>query len=165
MTPLRTDALAGAAGGLAGGTAMTVLITQVAPRVAPHSMLPSTPAPIRGVRWTERASGHRGALASGEEKGAGLAAHALFSAASGAMYALARTRLSPVAALPAPAAGVAFGLLVWAATFQAALPALGVMPPTTDHRLRRWPAPLLGHSLFGAVTALVSEKVQRRLTR
>ena len=47
-----------------------------------------------------------------EKEAAGLAAHAPFSAASGAVYALARTRLSPVVALPAPAAGVAFGLLV-----------------------------------------------------
>jgi uncharacterized membrane protein YagU involved in acid resistance len=143
---------------------MTVLFTQVAPRVAPHAMLPSTPAPIKAVRWTERATGHRRELSSGAEKRAGLAAHAVFSAASGAAYALARTR-APVAALPTPAAGVAFGLLVWAATFQAALPALGVMPATTDHRLARWPAPLIGHSLFGAVTALVTEKVQCRLTR
>jgi uncharacterized membrane protein YagU involved in acid resistance len=144
---------------------MTVLVTQVAPRVAPHAMLPSTPAPIKAVRWTERATGHRHDLSSGDEKRAGLAAHAVFSAASGAAYALARTRLAPVAALPTPAAGVAFGLLVWAATFQAALPSLGVMPATTNHRLARWPAPLIGHSLFGAVTALVTEKVQRRLTR
>ena len=83
----------------------------------------------------------------------------------GAAYALARTRLSPVAALPAPAASVAFGLLVWAATGQASLPVLGVMPPTADHRMRRWPAPLLGHSLFEAITALVTEKVHDRLTR
>jgi uncharacterized membrane protein YagU involved in acid resistance len=165
MASVRTAALAGAAGGLAGGTAMTVMITQVAPRVAPQSMLPSTPAPIKFVRWTERATGHRRALSQGEEKGAGLAAHALFSAASGAAYALARTRLAPVAALPTPAAGVAFGLLVWAATFQGALPALGVMPRTTDHRPRRWPAPLMGHSLFGVVTAVVTEKAQGRLPR
>jgi hypothetical protein len=85
MTSLRTAALAGASGGLAGGTAMTVLITQVAPRVAPRAMLPSTPAPIKTVRWIERATGHRRALSSGEEKGAGLAAHALFSAATGAV--------------------------------------------------------------------------------
>jgi hypothetical protein len=39
------------------------------------------------------------------------------------------------------------------------------MPATTDHRLSRWPAPLVGHSLFGAVTALVTEKVRIRLTR
>lgn len=60
---------------------------------------------------------------------------------------------------------VVFGLVVWAATFQGALPALGVMRRTTQHGLERWPAPLMGHSLFGLVTAVVSEEVQQLLTR
>lgn len=62
-------------------------------------------------------------------------------------------------------AGVVFGLAVWAATFQGALPVLGVMRRNTQHGFERWPAPLMGHSLFGLVTALVSKRVQQRLTR
>lgn len=160
-----TDALAGAAGGLAGGAAMTLLITQVAPRVAPPAMLPPTPAPIQAVQWAERTTGHEEALSSKQEKAAGLLDHAVFSAGAGAAYAIARARLAPVAALPAPVAGVAFGLAVWAATFQGALPALGVMRRTTQQPPERWPAPLMGHSLFGLVTAVVTEKVHQRLSR
>lgn len=165
MSSRVTDALAGTAGGLAGGAAMTLLITQVAPRVAPQAMLPPTPAPVQGVRWAEQASGHPAALSSNQEKAAGLVGHAVFSAGAGAAYGLARARLAPVAALPAPMTGVVFGLGLWAATFQGALPAVGVMRRTTQHRPERWPAPLMGHSLFGLVTAVVFEKVRSRLTR
>ena len=137
---------------------MTLLITQIAPRLAPPAMLPPTPAPIKAVRWAEQSTGQPDALSSDEEKAAGLVGHAVFSVGAGAAYGLARARLAPVAALPAPVAGVVFGLAVWAATFQGALPALGVMRRTTQHGLERWPAPLLGHSLFGLVTAGVTDR-------
>jgi uncharacterized membrane protein YagU involved in acid resistance len=160
---LSRELLSGAAGGVAGGTAMTVLMTQVAPRVVPQSMLPSTPAPQRVVRWAERKTGRRDPLGPEQEKGAALAAHLGYSAMSGALYALVRRR-SPLAALPAAPAGALFGLGVWAASFQSLLPALGVMPPTTAHPPKRWVAPLLGHSVFGVVTALVAGKVRDRLS-
>jgi uncharacterized membrane protein YagU involved in acid resistance len=165
MTSPRTDALAGAVGGLAGGAVMTLAITQVAPRVAPQGMLPATPAPVKAVRRAERAGDHADALSGRAEQVTGLVAHALFSAAGGAAYGLARGRLAAAAALPAPVAGVAFGLAVWLATFQGALPALGVMRRTTDRQVERWPAPLVGHSLFGVVCAVVTDKLRRRLTR
>jgi uncharacterized membrane protein YagU involved in acid resistance len=80
---------------------------------------------------------------------------------SGAVYALARRR-SPLAALPTAPAGALFGLGVWAVGFQSLLPALGVMPRTTDQPPRRWAAPVLGHSVFGLVTALVAGKARDR---
>jgi hypothetical protein len=141
-----------------------LLITQIAPRVVPQGMLPATPAPVKAVQQAERATEHPDALSERSEQ-AGLAAHALFSAGGGAAYGLARGRLAAAAALPAPVAGVVFGLATWAATFEGALPALGVMRRTTDHRLERWPAPLVGHSLFGLVCAVVTDKARRRLTR
>jgi hypothetical protein len=144
---------------------MTLAITQVAPRVAPQGMLPATPAPVKAVRRAEDATGDGDALSGRAEQAAGLAAHAVFSAASGAAYGLARGRLAAAAALPAPVAGVAFGLALWLATFQGALPALGVMRRTTDHQLKRWPAPLAGHSLFGVVCAVVTDQVRRHLSQ
>ena len=127
-------------------------------------MLPSTPAPLKAVHWTERAVGEPDALSTRQEKGTALAAHAIFSGVGGAAYAFAR-RQQPLAVLPTPVAGVLFGLAVWVGTFEAALPALGVMPRTTQHPPRRWPAPLVGHALFGAVTAFVTESATRRLDR
>jgi uncharacterized membrane protein YagU involved in acid resistance len=156
-------ALAGALGGVAGGVAMTVLITQVAPRVAPKSMLPDTPAPVKTVRWAEREVGRPQALSGKSEQAAAMAAHLAYSAVTGAGYGLARSSLPAVREVPAPAAGALFGLLVWAASFQGLLPALGVKEATTAHPPKRWPAPLMGHAVFGVVTAAVAAKVDRDL--
>lgn len=141
---------------------MTLLITQVAPRLVPQSMLPSTPAPFRAVRRAEAQSGQRDALGPEQEKGVALAPHLAYSAVSGAAYALARRHVPPLAALPTAPAGVLFGLRVWAASFQWLLPVLGVMPATTAHPPKRWVASLLGHSVFGLVTALVAGRLRRR---
>lgn len=157
-------ALAGALGGIAGGTAMTVMMTQVGPRVLPRDVLPDTPAPQKVVEWAEREAGEPDALAGKPKKVAALGAHLAYSAATGAGYGLARQAVPALSRVPTPVAGVGFGLLVWAASFEGLLPALGVMPPTTAHPPKRWPAPLMGHSLFGAVTALVAARLQRTIT-
>ena len=159
----RRAALAGALGGVAGGVAMTVLITQVAPRIAPKDMLPRTPAPMRTVRWAEREVGRPRALSRSSEQAAAMAAHLAYSALAGAGYGLARSSLQGARGLPAPAAGAVFGLLVWAASFQGLLPALGVKEATTAHPPKRWPAPVMGHAVFGSVTAAVAAKVDPRL--
>lgn len=157
-------ALAGAVGGVAGGTAMTVMMTQVAPRVLPSDVLPDTPAPEKVVQWAEREAGKPDALAGKPKKVAALGAHLGYSAASGAVFGLARHALPGLSRVPAPVAGVGFGLLVWVASFEGLLPALGVMQPTTAHPPKRWPAPLMGHSIFGAVTALVASRLQPTLS-
>lgn len=159
----RALAAAGALGGLAGGTAMTVLMTQVAPRLLPHDLLPDTPAPQKVVQWAQDEAGAPQALTGRSQDVAALATHLAYSAASGAMYGLARPALPPLRALPTPAAGVLFGLGVWAASFEGLLPALGVMPRTTQHPPKRWPAPMMGHAVFGAVTALVASRLDKRL--
>lgn len=161
---LQAWALAGAVGGVAGGVAMTLMVTRVGPRVLPSQVLPDTPAPEKVVQWAERATGEPGALTGTSQEVASLAAHLGYSAASGAGFGLARHAVPALSRVPAPVAGVGFGLLVWAASFEGLLPALGVMPPTTAHPPKRWPAPLVGHSIFGAVTALVAARLQPVLT-
>jgi uncharacterized membrane protein YagU involved in acid resistance len=164
MTMSRTwrSAAAGASGGVAGGAVMTALMTQVAPRLVPDKLLPSRPAPLRVVDRAEELTGSQ--AAPHEKKVAALAAHLGYSAASGAAYALLAPRLGSWD-VPAPAAGAAFGLLVWAVSFEALLPALGVMLRTTQQPPARWPAPLVGHAVFGIVTAVVTQGLERRLTR
>jgi uncharacterized membrane protein YagU involved in acid resistance len=159
----RALASAGALGGLAGGTAMTVLMTQVAPRVLPRDLLPDTPAPQKVVQWAQDEVGDPQALTGRSKDVTALATHLAYSAGSGGMYGLVRPALPPLRALPTPAAGALFGLGVWAASFQGLLPALGVMPRTTQHPPKRWPAPMMGHAVFGAVTALVASRLDRRL--
>ncbi len=159
----RRAAMAGALGGVAGGVAMTVLMTQVAPRVIPNSMLPDPPAPVKTVRWTERQLDRPQALSGNREQTAAMGAHLAYSAVTGAGYGLARSSIPAVRRFPTPAAGALFGLAVWAASFQGLLPALGVMKATTEHPPKRWPAPLIGHTVFGVVTAAVAAKVHRGL--
>jgi hypothetical protein len=159
----RGSALAGALGGIAGGTAMTVMMTQVGPRLLPNDVLPDTPAPQKVVEWAERQAGEPEALHGKPKTAAALGAHLAYSATTGAAYGLARSAVPGLARMPAPVAGVGFGLLVWAASFEGLLPALGVMPPTTAHPPKRWPAPLMGHSIFGAVTALLTARLQPTL--
>jgi uncharacterized membrane protein YagU involved in acid resistance len=163
---LRRWAVAGAVGGVAGGIAMTVLITKVAPHVLPADMRPSKPAPQKAVEWAERQVGKPQALAQRPEDAVALAGHLAYSAVTGAGYGLARHALGSTAErLPVPATGVLFGLVVWAASFEGLLPALGVKKRTTQHPPKRWLSPLMGHSVFGVVTAVLSTALHRRAQR
>lgn len=155
--------LAGALGGVAGGVAMTVMMTKVAPRVIPQSMRPDKPAPEKTVEWAERVAGVPGALSGKSEKGAAMAAHLAYSAAAGAGYGLARSSFPALQQVPTPAAGALFGLIVWAVSFEGLLPELGVMERTTQHPPKRWPAPLMGHTIFGVVTAALAAKIDPEL--
>jgi uncharacterized membrane protein YagU involved in acid resistance len=159
----RRAALAGALGGVAGGMAMTVMMTKVAPRIVPQSMLPDTPAPEKTVLWAEQEAGRPDAFSGKSEKGAALAAHLAYSAAAGAGYGLARSSFPALQQVPSPAAGALFGLTVWAVSFEGLLPALGAMERTTQHPPKRWPAPLMGHTIFGVVTAVLAVTIDPEL--
>ena len=80
--------------------------------------------------------------------------------ASGALYGA----LKP-AGVPPITAGLAFGMGFLAMAYGAAGPALRLTPPPT----RDTPASNLQHvavhALFGVATALVAERLERRLTR
>lgn len=160
MTRSWRSTAAGATGGVVGASVMTLLMTQAAPRLLPRRMLPSRPVPLRVIDRAEELADVQ--ARPGPEKAAALAAHLGYSAASGAAYGLVARRVG-TGQVPVPAAGAAFGLLVWAGSFQGLLPALGVMPRTTQHPPERWPAPLVGHAVFGVVTAVISGKLERRV--
>jgi hypothetical protein len=154
------SAVAGAGAGVAGGAVMTVLMTQIAPRLVPAKMLPSRPVPLRVIDRAEQLTGTQ--AEPRKEKIAALAAHLGYSAASGAAYGLLGRRVR-TSGTPAPVAGAAFGLLVWAVSFEGLLPAVGVMRRTTVHPPVRWPAPLAGHAVFGVVTAVVADHLESHL--
>lgn len=156
------SAVAGAAGGVAGGAVMTMLMTQIAPRLVPDKLLPSRPVPLRVIDRVEVLTGVQ--AEPREEKIAALAAHLGYSAVSGAAYGLLGRRVR-TRGTSAPGAGAAFGLLVWTLSFEGLLPALRVMPRTTEHPPVRWPAPLAGHAVFGIVTAVVTRGLERRFDR
>jgi hypothetical protein len=150
--------LPGAMAGLAGGAAMALMRMTLVPRM-PKSMRPGEFVPKKAVEWAEDKAGRPEALSEPGEMRAGMAAHFAYSALTGSIYGLAR----PAARrFPAPLAGALYGLLVWGASFEGWAPALGVMERTTEKPLPKWIPPLMGHMVYGAVTGLVFEALERR---
>lgn len=113
-------------------------------------------------RVTERALGATGADATsqGEQKAAASLAHLVFGAGGGATFALLHRRFDlPV---PAVAQGVAFGLAVWAASYQGWIPALGILPPADDDRPGRRRAMVAAHIVYGTVLGAAQAQVARQ---
>jgi uncharacterized membrane protein YagU involved in acid resistance len=150
-------ALLGALAGAAGGLAMTLMIQKVAPKVLPEEMRPGGFAPKKAVQWTEEKAGQPEALSEGEEMKAAMGAHLGYSAMGGAMYGIAR---ESVRGIPAPLSGAVFGLALWGLSFEGWMPALGIMERTTDKPIKKWPAPIMGHLIYGVVTALSFEGLE-----
>ncbi|WP_157449133.1 DUF1440 domain-containing protein [Deinococcus peraridilitoris] len=149
----------GAIGGFAGGALMTLMIQEVAPKVLPKDMEPGHFAPKLAVQWGERLVGQPNLLNDRQEMLAALAVHLGYSAFMGSFYGRVRDEHR---SLPVPAAGALFGLIVWAISFEGWMPAVGIMKRTTDEPPRKWPAPLMGHVIYGVGTALVFHALHGR---
>ncbi len=147
-------AAAGAVGGLAGGLLVSaVLLLKQAVTGQPSDLVqlqrklasPRTPSWVQGD-------------ANLQEEGAAHGRHLALSAASGALYGA----LKPDGVAPIEA-GLAFGMGFLALAYGGAGPALRVAPPPW----RDTPASNLQHvavhALFGVATALVADRLQRRL--
>lgn len=151
-------AVFGALAGVAGGLAMTLMVQKVAPRVLPEEMRPDGFAPKKAVEWTEEETGRPEALSEGQEMKVAMVGHLGYSAAAGAVYGLAREEVRSV---PTPLAGAALGLALWVLSFEGWMPAVGIMERTTEKPMKKWPAPIMGHVLFGVVTALAFAGLER----
>lgn len=153
-----TDAaIRGALGGVVGGLAMYGMKQMVAPKVIPEDMRREGFAPKKAVEWAEEQAGRPDALTENQEMKAAMAAHLGYSAGFGAFYGLVRQKADGV---PAPLAGALFGLVVWAVSFEGLMPALGMMPATTDLPMKKWPPDIMGHVIYGAATALTYEALE-----
>lgn len=113
-------------------------------------------------RVAERAMGATGvgATSKGEKDVATSVAHLAFGAGGGAAFALLHRRLNlPVHAV---AQGVAFGLAVWAVSYQGWIPALGILPPADDDRPGRRRAMIGAHIVYGSVVGAAEARLARR---
>jgi hypothetical protein len=79
--------------------------------------------------------------------------HLGFGMASGALYALVERRARRLA--PAPLAGMAFGTLIWAASYAGWIPALRIMPPPDDDHPGRVATMVAAHWVYGGVLGAV----------
>ena len=162
---MRNSILAGALAGVAGGLVMMAMRKKVVPKVMPKQMKPDGFVPKQTVEWAEEKVSRPEALSEQQEMKAAAGAHLGYSALMGAVYGLARPQLQ---SLPAPLLGAAFGLSVWGLSFEGWMPALGIKEKTTSKPPQKWFVPIMGHMVYGAVTALAFEALhgsrQRKTT-
>ena len=95
-----------------------------------------------------------------QENAAATVTHFAFGAGCGALFALLRRgRRLP---LPAWAAGVPYGLGVWAVSYKGWVPALGILPPPERDRPARVRTMIAAHVVYGAVLGAVDERLGGR---
>lgn len=158
MSTMRNSILLGALAGVTGGLVMLAMRKNVVPRVMPKQVQPDAFVPKEAVEWTEARIKRPHALSESQEMKAAVSAHLGYSALTGSLYALARPT---VRSLPTPLAGALFGLAVWGVSFEGWMPALGMKERTTAKPTQKWFVPIMGHMVYGVVTALSYEAFNR----
>jgi uncharacterized membrane protein YagU involved in acid resistance len=147
--------LAGALAGLVATVPMTLAMEAMHDRLPPAEQYPLPPAEIAEQITGEPVGPH--ALGQGERAAAPLALHFAVGALAGAIYGPLAASLRP----PPLAGGVAFGMAVWGTGYLGILPALGVMPPATEHPARRNALMIAAHVVWGSALGLIVERLAR----
>jgi hypothetical protein len=132
----------GARGALAGAVATVAMSAVQFPGAARAAQLPP---PVELTRRLHRAAGRR--PDRGELFARGTALHLAFGAACGALCALVAPRRRR------ELTGLGFAGAVYASSYLAFLPALGLHPHGTDDDDRRQAANVVGHAVYGLVLA------------
>ena len=146
--------LAGALAGFVATAPMTVAM-QAMHRLLPwRERYPLPPGQI--TRKLTAVIGLRKYMGKEEHVAAALASHFAYGALAGTLYApLAhRIRLHPTIG------GLAYGLIVWAASYVGLMPALGILPPVAQHPARRTTLMIAAHMVWGSVTGLLFERLR-----
>jgi uncharacterized membrane protein YagU involved in acid resistance len=144
--------------GALAGLAATVPMT--AAMAAMHRFLPpeeSYPLPPRLITENalEKVDAHDELPEEGE-RGLALVNHFAYGTAMGAIYA---SGLEALEAEPTVANGVAFGLGVWAGSYQALLPLTGLFPPAHKQPAMRNALMIAAHIVWGAALGLAVRKL------
>ncbi|MBB5627096.1 DUF6789 family protein [Sphaerisporangium krabiense] len=139
----------GAVSGLLATAAFTTVML-----AGEHLGLLGEPPPQRIIRSALPGSKHR--AKRGEHVLSG-AAHFAFGGAGGALFALATGRRR-ARAVP----GAAYGLLIWAVSYEWWVPALGLHQPAHRDRPGRQVVMAAGHVVYGASLAFFLNRLRRR---
>jgi uncharacterized membrane protein YagU involved in acid resistance len=145
------------ASGAVGGCAGTVTMT--AAMLGMQQMLPKREQyPLPPRRIVDRIAGMFGARRSLDRtqlNALTAVAHFAYGTGAGAVY-------GPIGlALPLPrvVSGIAYGLVVWTASYLGLLPALGILGPATQHPARRNALMIAAHMVWGATLGVVGSRV------
>ncbi|HEY0603709.1 MAG TPA: DUF6789 family protein [Herpetosiphonaceae bacterium] len=147
--------LSGALAGCVATAPMTASMELMYRLLPQHEQYPLPPSEIT-AELTDQ-TGVRDDLDTDEHVGLTLVNHFAYGAAAGAIYG----PLSKYAPLPPALKGIAFGLVVWTVSYLGLLPALGILRPATEHPGRRNLLMILAHVVWGSVTGLVVERMER----
>ena len=90
--------------------------------------------------------------------------HASYGTAVGALYGLVFGKSEHPSKNENPkTTGIAFGVAVWAVSYLAMLPALGLLKPATKHPARRNTLMILAHLVWGSLTGVVFNRLEQKL--
>lgn len=138
MASRRSDApVLGALAGLVATFAMTAAMAALQGHGRDRTALPPSLL-LRSTRLARTAERHPALVT---------VAHFAFGAAAGSLFAGLIARRDP-------AAGVAWGLLVWAGSYAGWVPVSGMTPPAVDQSAERNLLMIIAHVVWGAALAL-----------
>jgi hypothetical protein len=143
--------LAGGAAGLAATAPMTAAMAALFPALPPEDQHPLPPRHI-----TERVVEGAGAeddLSEPEKQGLTAVAHFGYGTAAGTVYGLIRPQLP----LPGAAAGVAYGLAVWAGSYMGLLPKLRLYLHAEHESAERNALMIAAHVVWGAALGAMTD--------
>ena len=152
---------AGAAAGLAATFPMTAAMKLA------QGMLPAPQRrPLPPRRITMRALRKAGVrphadLDEPARRGLTVAAHYGYGTGAGALFGA----IAPSSARDAVAAGIGYGLLVWAASYLGLMPALGLHPPATRETPGRTIMMIAAHVVWGAAMGATAAALRRSRPR
>lgn len=144
--------VAGMIGGLAGSLAMSGLRL-----VLQRLDLLDTPLPLKLERRIERRAGVAHKTGPAEEQALAMGMHLGIGATFGAAYGIVRSALG----LPALSSGLLYGLMVYAVNLAGAGPAADLTTPPWKQEPGVVARRVGNHLLYGIVTGLVSDRLQR----
>jgi uncharacterized membrane protein YagU involved in acid resistance len=148
---------AGAAAGLAATVPMTAAMKLAQAMLPPTQRYPLPPRRItmRALRKTGvRPHAH---LDESSRRGLTLAAHYGYGTGAGALFGV----IAPTNTRDAVAAGIGYGLIVWAASYLGLMPALDLHPPATRESPGRNAMMIAAHVVWGATLGAAAGAMRR----
>jgi uncharacterized membrane protein YagU involved in acid resistance len=151
--------ISGAFAGITATVPMTAAMTEMHKHLPPHEQYPLPPRLIT-ENALEAVDAHDELHEEGKTKLA-LGNHFAYGATMGGVYA---AGLKTLALKSTAANGIAFGLGVWAISYQGFLPVTGLFPPAHEQPARRNALMIAAHIVWGAALGSILKKLNRNGT-